>query len=152
MVSKKKVRVIFNVGLLLVSVWTIAESYALSIGSVNDPGPGFLSFFAAIFLGILTLINLGKILVTSMNELAFSSYKNIKNLFYTVLIIFFSTLLMNSLGFIIISTLFMICLLRFVGQQKWSSTFAITGATVISSYLIFKLILKIQLPVGLLGF
>ena len=41
---------------LLVSLVTLRESYRLGIGSVHNPGTGFLSFWAAAILGILSLV------------------------------------------------------------------------------------------------
>jgi len=59
---------------------------------------------------------------------------------------------LNLLGFIIMSALFMALLLRWVGRERWLKLSIVTILTIISSYFVFKVLLGIQLPIGLFGF
>ena len=45
-------------GLLLsiMSLWICIESYRLSIGSLRNPGPGFIGFLSGFVMGILSVI------------------------------------------------------------------------------------------------
>jgi hypothetical protein len=60
--------------------------------------------------------------------------------------------LVDYLGFLTVTFLFMGCLLLFVDRQSWRTVigWALIGS--IGSYLIFEVLLKLRLPKGLIGF
>jgi hypothetical protein len=60
-------------------------------------------------------------------------------------------LLLEPLGFILCTLIFMIVLLAFVEPQRWFLVLLVSIATTTASYLIFQLWLKSQLPSGFLG-
>ncbi len=66
--------------------------------------------------------------------------------------LFMFVVLVNTLGFIFTTFLFLFFLLRFIEPQEWSTVFIITIVSTGSSYLIFQLWLKADLPTGFLGF
>jgi sorbitol-specific phosphotransferase system component IIC len=63
-----------------------------------------------------------------------------------------AVLLFETLGYVIISTLLMIFLVKFIGKERWARSLAVTGLMVILSYFVFSILLKIQLPIGPFGF
>ena len=153
MLSKKHIEIAFTLVLLLTSVVVIIESYKMSLGNLRDPGPGFLPFCAAVIMGILILIHLIKVRLTLTDtEPAFSSFGNLKYLFYTIIIAFTTALFFESLGFIVMTAFFLISILKFVGRENWFRILSITTIVLIFSYLIFIILLKIQLPMGPFNF
>ena len=153
MVTNKLLEIMFTLFLLAVSIWILVESFILSLGNFHDPGPGFLCFLGAFLMGILSLTNLIKVLVSrKKTEAAFSSLMGLGGLLFTVVIVTMFALLFETLGFIIMSTLFMGLMLRLVGKERWVRLSLITISSVMLSYLIFKILLNIQLPVGPFGF
>ena len=58
----------------------------------------------------------------------------------------------ETLGYVIVSTLLMIFLVKFIGGERWVRSLIVTGLMVILSYFVFSILLKIQLPTGPLGF
>jgi len=153
MISKRAVETLFTLCLLAFSLWVAFESWGLSLGDLNELGPGFFLFFGAILMGVLCGYHLfwgwrspGK------SGPAFSSYQDMKRLAWTLLISFFYVLFFNSFGFIFTSAAFMFFLLTLVGEESWLLAAVVGGAVVVSGYVIFNVFLKIPLPVGLLGF
>jgi putative tricarboxylic transport membrane protein len=60
-------------------------------------------------------------------------------------------LLLEFLGFILCTLIFMIFLLAFVERQRWIIILLVTVLTAAASYVVFELCLKAQLPKGFLG-
>ena len=152
MVTKKVVQIYFHGCLLLMSLWIIKESYELSLGYLNDPGPGFLPFYAGLFLVGLCLLNIRRILKSpNLQRPAFSGNHNLKRLGWAILVMAMTISLFETLGYGFTMSIFMIAMLALVCQEPWGKTLIITVGTVASSYIIFKL-LQTQLPVGPFGF
>jgi hypothetical protein len=129
------------------------ESIIMSLGSLREPGPGFLPFYAAAIMSLLTLIHLIKAFVTvKHSKPVFTSFANLRHLIFTIIIAFITAILFESLGFIITSVFFLIFILKFVGRESWLKTIPITLVVLIFSYLVFIVFLNIQLPMGPLDF
>lgn len=153
MLSKKQIEIAFTCILLLTSIIVIVESYKMSIGNLREPGPGFLPFSAAVIMGTLVLIHLIKTILTIINiEPAFASLSNLKYLFYTIIIAFITALFFERLGFIVMTTFFLITILKIVGRESWVKILWLTFFILISSYLVFIILLNIQLPLGPFSF
>jgi hypothetical protein len=153
MISKAALETIFTFCLLIFSLWVVFESWGLSLGDLSEVGPGFFLFFGAILMGILCLSHLAKVWRTlGKSGPAFSSFQNLKRLAWTLLISFLYVLFFNTFGFILMSTAFMVLLLMLVGGEKWFRAAVVSGVVVVSGYVIFNVLLRIPLPVGVFGF
>jgi putative tricarboxylic transport membrane protein len=137
----------------LFSLFISYESYKLSLGTVRQPGPGFLFFWTGIVIAILSLI---VIFASFKKEPGMESREsmlvrsNITKLLLVVGSLILYALLMEWLGFLIVTLLLFVFLLRVVEKKKtWFALFVsliVTGL----SYLLFELGLQSQLPKGLL--
>lgn len=138
---------------LAFAVFVIIESYRLGLGTLHQPGPGFLFFWAAIILGILSLViyirawgskksveseihNLGKL--------------NIGKVILVLPSLFLYALLMKKLGFIPMTLLLFIFLLRIVERKGWFFTIFTSVVVTFLAYLLFETWLQSQLPKGFL--
>jgi hypothetical protein len=74
-----------------------------------------------------------------------------KKVVYTVSIMLLGTFLFEPLGYLLTFFLLLILLIRGAGPQRWRTTLLIAFFSALSVYLIFVLLLKQQLPKGLLG-
>ena len=121
----------------------------LKLGTMRQPGPGFFPFWAGVVLGVLSLILLLKSL-KNRERLSLSGLKSSKFLLATGAILAY-LLLLETLGFVTITFLFLFLLLR-IEYKGWmfSALCALFGA--LASYAIFQLWLKTQLPAGPFGF
>ena len=121
----------------------------LNLGTLHQPGPGFFPLWGGVMLGLLSLV----LLLNSVRKsetLSLSGLRSPKLLLVTGALLAY-LLLLEPLGFMTVTFLFLFLLLR-MEYSGWlfSSVSALLGA--FSSYALFQLWLKTQLPIGPLGF
>jgi hypothetical protein len=75
-----------------------------------------------------------------------------KKVLYTIAILFVYALLLESVGFLLITLLLFIFLFRKIEPQKWKLVIGLSVLASFGAYLIFDRILQVQLPRGLFGF
>jgi len=121
----------------------------LKLGSLRSPGPGFFPFWGGVVLGLLSLVLLLSSL-KNMGRLSLSVLKSSKLLLVTGALLAY-LLLLETFGFVTITFLFLFLLFR-MEYRGWvfSAVTALIGA--VSSYALFQLWLKTQLPAGPFGF
>ena len=138
----------------IVSVFFTIESYRLGLGSLNQPGPGFLFFWAGIFLGILSL----SLLVEAWGKSAKGDKKEIfdkRNLGKIALVLlatFLYAILIEKLGFILMTVALLTFILGLVEKKGWLFTVSTSVIITAAAYLVFQAWLKTQLPEGILEF
>jgi putative tricarboxylic transport membrane protein len=130
------------------------ESLRLNLGTLHNPGPGFLSFFAGLIVGGLGLV------VHLQSRRAPAGDKRAQPLWadrnrgwrmvLTVLALLTYAVLMNYLGFVASTFLFLFFLLKVIEPQRWAV--AVLGSLAASAafYGVFEWGLKSQLPKGLI--
>ena len=128
--------------------FSIESLTQLKLGTLHQPGPGFFPFWAGVVLGLLSLILLLKSL-RNQERLSLSGLKSWKLLLVAGALLAY-LLLLETLGFVTITFLFLFLLLR-LEYKGWvfSAVSALLGA--LASYAIFQLWLKTQLPAGPFG-
>jgi len=128
--------------------FSIESLTQLKLGTLHQPGPGFFPFWAGVVLGLLSLILLLNSL-RNQERLSLSGLKSWKLLLVAGALLAY-LLLLETLGFVTITFLFLFILLR-LEYKGWvfSAVSALLGA--LASYAIFQLWLKTQLPTGPFG-
>ena len=128
--------------------------YDLDLGSLRDPGSGFMFFWVGLFM-------IGLSLVIFIAAFRGKSTKGEMKVFWTdirwkkvlsvLAALFIYAYVLTPLGFIPTTILLLIFLFKAVDPQKWS--WAILGAIIctLASYGLFQLWLGCQLPKGFLG-
>jgi putative tricarboxylic transport membrane protein len=128
--------------------------YDLDVGSMHDPGAGFMLFWVGLIMIGLSLI----ILIKAVREKGVKGELNVlwkeirwQKVIYVLASLFVYAYVLTPLGFILTTTLLLIFLFKAVEPQKWS--WAILGAVVctLAAYGLFHFWLGCQLPQGLLG-
>lgn len=153
MIQNRTLEILFTLFLAMVCIWVTVEGYNLSLGSLSEIGPGFLLFFEGIFLGLLCLISLQRLSRGPRDSPpAFFSNQGFKGVVLTIGVTLIVAIFFETLGFIISAALFLVFVLRFVGEERWGRLLWVAGLTILFSYCIFSLILKMQLPLSPLGF
>jgi putative tricarboxylic transport membrane protein len=135
---------------LAIAIFFSIEGFMhLKLGTLHQPGPGFFPFWGGVVLGLLSLVLLLNSL-KNKDRLSLSGLKSSKLLLATGAILAY-LLLLETLGFVTITFLFLFLLFR-MEYKGWvfSAVFALVGAG--SSYALFQLWLKTQLPAGPCGF
>ena len=140
-------------------VW-IAIGVALCIGSIkmglgalSKPRSGFLPFLTG---GLLALLGLILTLYKTFEKpkekgesIEFSIKKFGKNRFYSLIALFIYASLLEPLGFFVDSFLFLFFLFKILDPRKWFVPILISVVTVILSYFLFHVWLRINLPRGI---
>jgi putative tricarboxylic transport membrane protein len=135
---------------LAVAVFFSIESFMyLKLGTLSEPGPGFFPFLGGAVLGLLSLVQLLQSL-KNRDMPSLSGLKSSKFLLATGATLAY-LLVLEKVGFVTITFLFLFLLFR-LEYKRWaiSAAFALAGA--VSSYALFQLWLKTQLPAGPFGF
>ena len=137
---------------ILVSI----ESARLGLGTLRRPGPGFLFFYAGIFVSIMALIIFVKALVAAKKmrgaQDKFFGATNIRKAVYVLAAIFIYALIMEPLGFIPVTLLFFLFILGIIEKKRWIVAALTSVAVTVAAYLIFETGLHSQLPKGILEF
>jgi putative tricarboxylic transport membrane protein len=134
---------------LVFAVVVIIESYRLGLGTLHQPGPGFLFFWAAIMLGIMAL---GILIRAGVNKPSRESQilnlrkLNIGKVILVLASLFLYSLLMEKLGFILTTVMLFIFLLGVVEKKKWLFTIFTSVIVTALTYVVFEIWLKSQLP------
>ena len=139
---------------LFFSVYICVESLRLSLGSWRDPGPGFLPLGAGLCLGILSAVDYFQTGFRIREETQGSWYskERSKPILLILLTLGGYSAFLDSLGYLVTTFLLLILLFRFVKPQPWTVVIGGSLLASVSSYVVFEIWLKIQLPRGFLGF
>lgn len=144
--EKQKIAILF---LLAFSTFVGFESWRLGVGNFNAPGPGFLSFGAALAVFLLSSFQAfkgwGRDLVKNQTP---SLRGNKAKVVYLLCGIFAFPLLLSHAGFLLCTFFFTGYCLKIIAAQKWRTVFVMSFGVTIVSHLIFNIWLSIQLPRG----
>lgn len=136
----------------------LSGAVKLGLGSVNEPGPGFFPFLMAVCLISFSSIDLiscakkSRTLDVVEREEFWPGSRGAKKIVFVIISLFIFIIGLNHLGFVPIVFLFTFFHLRFIETQKWLTVFIMASLFTSLSYAIFQLLLKANLPKGLLGF
>lgn len=139
---------------LFLSVVITLQSYRLGIGSVNDPGPGFIFFYSAIFIGIMSIILFVISTAKAKEETGVGTFENvhwIKVLLPFAYILMYAVILEKG-GFILSTFLIIFLLLKTIESKRWHVAILAGIASSLGTYAMFELWLHTRLPKGILGF
>lgn len=138
---------------LIVGLGMFIESINLGLGKLNKPGPGFMPFLSGMLLGIFGLVLMFYPKREGPDDVNFEEKGNVlKKVFPTLLALFGYTFLLEILGFIITSILFLFALLEITEGRKWGMHFIFAIVIVFFSYLIFSVWLMVLFPRGIFRF
>jgi putative tricarboxylic transport membrane protein len=134
---------LFFFGLSILILW---ESFRVELGTLKEPGSGFLSFCAG--LGILGL----SIAVIARGWKGREPGKPHSHRVTLALVtMFVYSLVLDFLGFLL-ATFFLVGILFRLGQRRsWPFLIGVSALVTVVSYLIFGVFLRVYFPRGLLG-
>lgn len=138
-----------------ISILIIYYSRKLGLGSFSNFGPGFVFYWTGIILGILAII----LFIQTMkqkggerSEKHDGAFKKV-NWLKIIGVVFSLTLygvIYERLGFLVSTFLFIGFLLYSIGAKKWYVVVGVAFATSVLAYAFFELLLKTNLPKGIL--
>ena len=140
--------------LLIVGVLVMIRSVAYGLGTSGQPGLGFITFLAGLVLSILSF---------ALFISAFRDRENrgrLKDLWaglrvgrvlYVLLLLSAYALILRNVGFLI-ATFVLLCLLfRLEASYRLRNIIILSFLSSAASYVLFEVVLRAQLPRGILG-
>jgi putative tricarboxylic transport membrane protein len=137
---------------LLLSFYLSVESYRLGLSTANRPGPGFFPFIAAIAIGLIAAFRLVNSIRKSSpdnnSELAIAG--EAKLVLYVIAGMMAYAFLLDLLGFFFCTFLLVAFYLKVIAARRWPVTLSFAAAVALASHFFFDVLLKAELPRGLL--
>lgn len=140
---------------LAVGLISLYGSFLLGLGTLHEPGSGFLPFLAGCFICLMAIIVFLQSFIRGRAQGKIAALWAGVN-WHRPLIISFAILgfilVLENLGFILTSFLLMFVLFKWVEKTSWAKAIFIPGLVLGLTYLVFDVFLKATLPKGFLGF
>ena len=141
---------------LVFAIYICIASSRLSFGSFDHPGPGFLPLLVGIFLGIFSIIAFLQAYLSKVTDETTSSWypkERWKKLIGVLAVMFIYAFCLEILGFLVSTFLLLVSLFRYgMEPKRWVVAIGASGIASLSSYAVFELWLRTQLPRGIFGF
>ena len=143
---------------IIIGLAVMIVSYQMSLGTLHTPGPGLLPFLLGSLLLIVSLsIFINSLTVTKkisldINETGIWSGIEYKNVLIIVVSLVAYALLLEKLGFLISAFLFLFALFSAFESRRWFFALGVSLVTIVITYTLFVLVLRVELPSGLLRF
>ena len=137
---------------IVVGILACYGATGLGLGSIAEPGAGFIFFWSGLILVILSFM----VLVQSVRSTEDTAQGTAEISWSKIALVLLSLLLygffLERLGFVFSTFLLMSFLLGWIEDTNWSRSLAVASTAALASYGIFELWLKISLPKGIFGF
>ena len=133
-----------------VALFAAGQGFSLGLGGLHRPGPGFFPFWGGVVLGLLSILLVVRSPARDAPGAARLRPDTVKPVVAAGAILGY-LLLLEVLGFVCLTFLFLLLLLR-LERRSWAFSTASAVAGALGSYALFQLWLKTQLPTGPLGF
>jgi putative tricarboxylic transport membrane protein len=134
---------------LAVAIFVAGQGLALKLGSLSRPGPGFFPFWGGVVLGMLSV----GLIARSFRRGA--AGRRIRPESWKPLVVVGALLayllLLEPLGFVAVTFLFLLLLFR-IERRGWAFSAVSAAIGTLASYGLFQVWLKTQLPTGPFGF
>jgi putative tricarboxylic transport membrane protein len=142
---------LFWIGL---SLFVMVISYKMGLGEFHAPGPGLMPFLLGALLLITSFYLLGKSLLrkTERDETVSGEWDqaNYRKIALVLASLFFFALLLETLGYLIVASLFFIFLFRSMGN-RWRTVWMASALTVLVTFFGFTFF-GVKFPLGILKF
>ncbi len=136
---------------MVIGVGVCYGGYDLEVGTLHDPGSGFIFFWVGLIMVGLSL----SILIRAIREKAKAGeMKSLwagvqwKKTIYVLISLFLYAYAFIPLGFLLSTALLLIFLFKAVEPQRWSVAIAGAVLSAFAAYAVFHLWLGSQLPKG----
>lgn len=122
-------------------------------GAFSSPGPGFVGFWSGVVIACFSVVGFFTSLRNGMGKRRESVFGPLWVKPFTILLSLVGyAIFLDFLGFLICTFLFMLILLGTIETHHWKAVLIESLGTAIVSYLIFQVLLKTQLPMGILRY
>ena len=139
---------------LIIGVFFSLYARSVEIGAWQEPGPGFLPFWAGITIAIMSAVLLLKNVKRKgpVRPSFFPESDSWKRVLATFIAVILYNFIFDFLGFAWTTFFFVGFLVKFIFPQSWARTLIVAVSAAIMARLLFINFLETQLPKGFLGF
>src|SRR5882762_10655031 len=135
---------------LALGIFVIRSGIKLKLGTINDPGSGYVLFYT----GILMCLFAASIIIASLSEGGPTFGSRWENTRWTKPLLVIACLTafafsLDTFGFLLSSIPLMVLLLRVIDPVRWSLTIPIAILAPLGVWWVLKRLLLIQLPSGI---
>jgi len=139
---------------LMVSIAIIVGSTAYSFGGWSHPGPAFLPLWCGVIMGALALVVFVQAVLKGKSEAGGQEGESLltsrwPKLIAALVILFAYAFLLEPFGYLIMTFVFMLFVLKVVEPTKWGTAVIEALLATGVSYSLFELWLKVPLPRGI---
>jgi len=124
----------------------------LGLGSVTEPGSGFIFFWSGLILVLLSLMVLAESVRSSEDTVQEMGEMNWAKIALVLLSLLLYAFFLERLGFVLTTFVLLSFLLGWIEGINWARSLAIASAAALASIAVFELWLNIRLPKGIFGF
>jgi putative tricarboxylic transport membrane protein len=139
---------------LIIGIGVCYSGYDLDLGTLQEPGSGFIFFWVGV---IMVGLSIGIFMGTLKKAAAPGEFKAIwtqihwKKIILVIVALFLYGFAFMPLGFILSTFLLLIFLFKAVEPQRWSVAILGSVISTLTAYGVFQVWLGSQLPSGILG-
>jgi hypothetical protein len=138
---------------LAVSIFVAVMAIDLGLGTFSSPGSGFIFFWSSVGLGALSVILILKSILGKGEANRFMElWKGLKwgNAVLAIVMLLLYALILTTLGFML-STFMLMIVLFGIGRSPFRVVILSALITTILSLIIFRYLLEVHLPRGIIG-
>jgi putative tricarboxylic transport membrane protein len=132
--------------------WTVI-AFELPYFQRITPGPGFFPrWVGGLFTVIAALLFVAMLRSREDEPSSWPDRAGWRNVGLTVGVLALCILLFDALGYVITTTLLMLVTMAAIGRHRLPLLVAVAAGTSLGTYLLFRSVLQVPLPRGVLGF
>ena len=124
----------------------------LGLGSITDPGAGFIFFWSGLIIVLLSLLVLVGSIRSPEPVIVEIGALNWTTIALTLASLFLYGFLLERLGFVLTTFVLLSFLLGSIQRITWGRSLTVAGAATLACVAVFEIWLKIRLPHGVFGF
>lgn len=146
---------ITGVIVLLFSIYLMEESWRMPPSATFGPGAGFLPFWLGALMALLSIllfVNAFRPSVQPPTKSVFPSGRTLLSLGAVIAGLTVYILTLEILGFLVGTALLTAYLLGFVEREKWYTTVLVAVLNSAGLYVVFQVLLGVNLPANRFGF
>jgi putative tricarboxylic transport membrane protein len=123
----------------------------LGLGSFSHPDPGLFPFLIGVIMSLVALISIIVAIAAGRKDPTFGKWPSFSmKIPITIGVLCLYSLVLECLGYLISTSILLIYIFKFPASRNWRMSFLMTVAVMAVSYYFFVVLLKSQLPGGIL--
>jgi putative tricarboxylic transport membrane protein len=148
----KKIEIIVAFFWIALGILVCYGAARLGLGTVTEPGSGFIFFWLGLILVMLSLAALAASLRSSEGMVQEAKEMNWVKIALVLLFLVLYAFFLERLGFVLTTFLLLSFLLGWIEQASWTRSLGVAAVAALGSFAVFEVWLKIRLPKGIFGF